>query len=326
MQKFKISIIGTGAVGGYYGGLLANSGQEVHFLLKSDYQHVLKNGLKVDSINGNFRLPQVSCVSSIESLPPSDLLIIAAKTVYNKMIYPALASILNKEGCVLILQNGLGLEEGLAEYVDPASIFGGTCFICSNKIGPGHIQHLDYGLVKLGQYAKPLSDKHPSAMLTKIENLFLESEIKVQLIEDLILERWKKLVWNIPYNGLSVLMQAPTDKIMQDAKQRARAELLMYEVAAMAGACGKKIETSFIENMLTATEKMIPYKPSMLLDFEKGKELELASMYETPIQKSNDAGFVPAEIKKLYRQLKKMAEEKMNGPGQSGIPDDLRLF
>jgi len=311
MQNFKISIIGTGAIGGYYGGLLAKSGNDVHFLLKSDYQYVVENGLKVDSGQGGFHLKNVNCTSSIDKLPPSDLLVLSAKTTHNHEIFPVLHSVLKPEGVVLIFQNGFGLEESLTKFIKPEKIFGGACFICAHKSSPGHIRHLDYGLIKLGQYQKPPDCEHPGPMLEKLAVLFSESEVPVQLIENLILERWKKLVWNIPYNGLSVLLQLPTDRIMSDTRYRARAELLMREVASMADVCGYNIESSFIVKMLEATQKMISYKPSMLLDFEKGNPLEIETMYAVPLEKSIAAGYLPVEVKKLYSELIELNRKKL---------------
>ena len=106
----KIAVIGTGAVGGYYGGLLARNGYEVHFLLNSDYAHVKKSGLKVDSPNGDFELPQVHAWKSALEMPRCDLVIVALKTTANHLLKDILPEVVHESSKVLVLQNGLDVD------------------------------------------------------------------------------------------------------------------------------------------------------------------------------------------------------------------------
>jgi 2-dehydropantoate 2-reductase len=301
MKSF--AIIGTGAVGGYYGGLLQRAGFAVHFLLHSDYAFVKQNGLTVDSVNGNFRFPQVNAYHDPKKMPRCDVAIVSLKTTANSVLKEILPQVIKEDGVVLTLQNGLGSEEEIASIVDPERVIGGLCFLCSNKIGPGYIHHVDYGLITLGEYR---ADGKAGGITPRLEQLgaaMKSSEMQIQLIEDLPLARWKKLVWNVPFNGLTVVKNCLTDELMRNPEYKALCRRLMDEVAAASAACARSIDPAFIEKMLTDTEKMVPYAPSMRLDFDRGNPMEVESIYGNPVRAAKAAGIEMPETQKLYEQL-----------------------
>ena len=293
-----IAIIGTGAVGGYYGALLQKAGFDVHFLVHHDFNHIQKNGLKIDSPNGNFLLPKVKAYTNPKKLPLCDLAIIALKTTTNSILPSFLPFILKRDGIVLTLQNGLGNEEELSKLLDPSRIYGGLCFLCSNKIAPGHIQHLDYGLITLGKYIPNIHSR-----LNELHSIFETASIPTKIIENLSLARWKKLIWNIPFNGLSVVHNMQTNQLVLNPKIRKRCHMIMNEVSDAAQAYSQIIEPSFIEKMILDTEKMKPYSPSMKLDFERGNPMEIESIYKAPLEAAKKRGIKMPETEKLYQQL-----------------------
>lgn len=301
MQKTKhIAIIGTGAVGGYYGGLLQQAGATVHFLLHSDYGHVRQHGLRIESPNGNFQLPDVHAYNAAETMPRCDVVIVALKTTANPILKNILPNVLKDDGFVLTLQNGLGSEEEIETIVGAERVIGGLCFLCANKIAPGHILHLDYGLITLGEYR---ADGQPGGITPRLKELgddMQSAGIEIQLIDDLPLARWKKLVWNIPFNGLSVVRDSLTDVLVREPETRALCKTLMNEVAA---ASVRLIEPAFINKMILHTEKMAPYAPSMKLDFDQGNPMEIESIYGNPLRSAKVRGITMPETEKLYHQL-----------------------
>lgn len=304
MQTEKhIAIIGTGAVGGYYGGLLQRAGFNLHFLLHSDYDHVRRNGLVIDSPNGNFQLPEVNAYNDPRDMPFCDIVIVALKTTANHLLPEILPHVAKEDGIVLTLQNGLGSEEEIAGIVGVERVVGGLCFLCSSKVGSGHIRHLDYGLVTLGEYR---ANGCPGGITPRLEELgaaMQSAGISIQLIEDLPLARWKKLVWNIPFNGLSVTRNALTNQLVMDPETRRLCETLMNEVAAASAACARPIQAAFIEKMIADTEKMRAYAPSMKLDFDNGRPMEIEGIYGNPLRAAKAAGVEMPETEKLYCQL-----------------------
>ena len=299
----KIAVVGTGAVGGYYGALLARQGYEVHFLLNSDYQHVKKFGLKVDSPNGDFVLPQVNAWNSAGQMPQCDLVVVALKTTANHLLKDILPKVSHANSKILVLQNGLDTDSDAAKIVPECRVFGGLCFLCSNKIGPGHIRHLDYGTIRLGEYLPNGKAAGISEGLLEIKKLFNEVAIHIDLSEDITEARWRKLVWNIPFNGLCTVLQADTQRLVTCSATREQLFLLMREVLAAAAANGKLIEESFIDDMMALSDNMEPYKPSMLLDFEVGRELEVEEMFRRPLEAGKREGAELPNINFLARQL-----------------------
>lgn len=300
----RIAIIGTGAVGGYYGGLLQKAGFDLHFLLHNDYGHVRRNGLRIDSPNGNFQLPYVAAYDDPKKMPRCDAAIIALKTTENHLLPSILPHVIHDDGIVLTLQNGLGSEQLVEDCIGTDRVLGGLCFLCSNKIAPGHIRHLDYGLITLGEY-RP--NGRPAGITPRLERLGSEIQsagISIQLIEDLPLARWKKLVWNIPFNGLSVIQNVLTDQLLKNPSTRLLCKKLMGEVAEASAACARPIEATFIKKMMVDTERMKPYAPSMKLDFDRRQPMEIESIYGNPLRAAKAAGIAMPEAEKLYQKLR----------------------
>lgn len=318
MSSRTYAILGTGALGGYYGGLLARDGCETHFLLRSDYEHVRQHGLKVESSRGDFVLPadQIQSYADPAALPACDVAVVCLKTTQNDQLPGLLARCVKPDGVVLVLQNGLQPEADAAAIVGEDRVLGGLCFLCSNKLGPGHIQHLDYGHIHLGVYNTkargwPPPGVTPAAQhAAAIVDTFNAVGIETTGVDDLRLSRWKKLVWNIPYNGLSVVLNQTTDVMMADPPTRDRIERVMYEVQAAALAVdGKVIEDRFIKKMLDYTAKMKPYKTSMMLDHEAGRAMEVEAIVGDPLRAAHSAGASVPEMSELFHGLQNIAAD-----------------
>lgn len=300
----KYAILGTGALGGFYGAKLQKAGLDVHFLLKSDYEHVRQHGLIVESKDGDFTLPQINAYNDVNKMPQCDVVVIALKTTQNHLLPQLLPPVVKDGGVVLVLQNGLGIEEEVAQIVDNVEVMGGLCFLCSNKVGLGHIKHVDYGQIILGKYTPEYAAVSVSANLQQIAQDFQHAGISIELAEDLLLARWKKLVWNIPYNGLSVVLNARTDELMADTYTCTLVEQIMYEVKTAANSMGRIIPDSFIQTMLDYTVKMIPYRTSMKIDYDERRPLEVEAIVGNPLRKAQANGLDLPKISCLYHQLK----------------------
>lgn len=303
MKKLTYAILGTGALGGYYGACLQRSGLEVHYLLRSDYDHVRQHGLKIDSQDGDFTLPEVNAYNDPRDMPRCDVVLVCMKTTDNHQLPDLLPAVVKDDGVVVVMQNGLGVENQVADIVGPDRVMGCLCFLCANKIGPGHIHHIDYKAIRLGEHTADATPGGITDRLTQIAEDFKKANIPATACDDLILARWMKLVWNIPYNGLSVVLNSTTDRLMADPRTRTLVEELMREVQAGAATAGRAISEEHIQTMLTNTEKMAAYKPSMLLDFELGRPLEIEVMYAAPLRVADHHGLRLPRIEMLYQQL-----------------------
>ncbi|MBE9093958.1 putative 2-dehydropantoate 2-reductase [Tychonema sp. LEGE 07203] len=304
MTHRNYAIIGTGALGGFYGARLQKAGLEVNFLLRSDYELVKKQGLVIESPEGDFTLPQVRAYHEARKMPQCDVVIVALKTTQNHLLPKILPLLLKDNGVVLVLQNGLNAEPQIAKIVGAERVIGGLCFLCSYKVRPGYICHLDYGTITLGEYGQDYKPLGITDRLHEIAKDFKRANIPIEMSEDLLLSRWKKLVWNIPYNGLSVILNARTDELMANSNTLTLVEEIMAEVIAAAKSCDRIIPDSFISDMLEHTHKMKPYRTSMKIDYDESRPLEVEAIFGNPMRVAQQAGVKLPQIEVLYRMLK----------------------
>ena len=303
-MQIRYGVIGTGALGGYYGGMLARAGREVHFLLRSDYEYVRENGLRVDSARGDFRLPVVNAYAAADEMPECDVILVCVKTTENNRLPDMLRPLLRSGSILLMLQNGLGVEEDLADRLPEAEIAGGLAFICSQKKGPGHIRHLDYGKIDIGSY----NVKNTVALNQMIDD-FRAAGVPAELSEDLRFARWRKLVWNVPFNGLAVVMNTTTDRLLARDSARLLVREIMLEVIHGANRCGVGLKESLAQKMIDATLEMIPYAPSMKLDYDNRRPMEIEYIYSRPVETAARAGFTMPKTAMLENQLRFIGNE-----------------
>ncbi|MBU6175981.1 MAG: putative 2-dehydropantoate 2-reductase [Planctomycetes bacterium] len=308
----NFAIVGTGALGGFYGGLLARIGAEVHFLMRSDAEFVKVHGLRVDTKLGDFYLPKVNVYTDVREMPKCDCVIVALKSTQNHLLASLIPPLMHDRSVALVLQNGLHVEQATREVVGPGRVAGGCCFLCSNKIGPGHIRHLDYGKILMGPY-RGMDDSEPGPdeeRLNALRDIFRQTGIECNVTDSLSLARWRKLMWNIPFNGLSVLLNSSTEAIMKHPHSRALAESIIREVRETAVACGHEIEQEFVQYMMEHTDEMVPYDSSMRLDFLAGRPIEVEAIYGNALRAAARKNVIAPITQAMYRQLHFLADHR----------------
>lgn len=301
MAKRRYAVVGVGGVGGYYGARLQNAGFEVHYLLHSDYEFVKENGLRVDSIEGDFRIEAVAGYRDSTHMPRCDVVLVALKSTRNHLLERILPPLLHKATTVVLLQNGLGEEERICAIENVGTVVSGLAFVCSTKVGPGHIVHQDYGSVRLAGYRGSTPGSRKAA--EEVAADFAAAGITAEVEADSRTARWKKLVWNIPFNGLSVVCDTDTATLVGSPPTRELVRTIMIEVVEAAQALGADVPKSLIEPMIENTEKMRPYFPSMKLDFDANRPMELDTMYKIPLERAGSAGVRMVRTEMLYREL-----------------------
>jgi len=302
VTPLRIVVVGTGAVGGYYGALLARAGHDVQFLARSDHEHLLRHGLRVESVRGDFSLPRVAAHADPAAVRPAELALVALKTTANAALPALLPRVLAPGGAAVLLQNGLGEEERVAAIPGVGAVLAGLAFVCVTKVGPGHVRHRDYGAVRLAAYA-PGAAAGVTPVMERLGAALEGAGVPVTLEPDWLAARWRKLVWNVPYNGLSVLLRADTGALMASPPVCALVAATMREVTAASAAEGRPIADEFVEEMLALTRGMRPYLPSMRLDFDAGRPLELPAMYAVPTARARAAGAPMVRVEALLAEL-----------------------
>lgn len=305
-QRPRIGIIGSGAIGGFYGLMLARAGFEVHFLLRSEFGAVSRDGLRVDSqVHGPLLLAPVNAYRNAADMPPCDWLLIGAKSTNNADLAPLIAQAAAPGARVVLLQNGLGVEDQLRALLpDTLHILGGLCFIAVYRQAPGVVVHQSGGAVNLGYHSGPASEPaQRQALVEEGAALLRAAGVDSQAMADLQQARWQKLVWNVPYNGLSVLLRADTGALMRDAAVRELILSLMSEVIQGAAACGHVLPEQYAQTLFAFTEKMPDYWPSMYLDYREQRPLELQAIYQAPLDAARAAGHDMPQVRMLYQTL-----------------------
>lgn len=292
----SLAIVGSGSVGGYYGARLA-SVAEVSFLMRRDLAAVRERGLIVRSIAGDLHLDPVRAFATTEEIGPVDLVVIAIKSTANEALPDLLPPLLKPGTILLTLQNGLGNEAFLARHFPDHPILGGLCFVCINRGEPGVIDHLAHGRVEMGAFS------HPET-LAPVAELFLRAGLDCRVLPDLGLARWRKLVWNVPFNGLAIAGGGiDTQQILADPALLARTRALMGEVITVAAALGHVIDPAFAEANIKGTLEMGSYQPSSLVDFLAGNAVEVESIWGTPLREAREAGVSAPELERLHREI-----------------------
>ncbi|MGL4318901.1 MAG: putative 2-dehydropantoate 2-reductase [Pseudomonas sp.] len=302
----RIGIIGTGAIGGFYGVMLARAGFDVHFLLRSEYEAVVEHGLQLNSaVHGSLHLQPVQAWASVEQMPPCDWLLVGTKTISNAELAPLIVRAAASGARVVLLQNGLAVEEQLRPLLpDSLHLLGGLCFICVHRSAPGVIEHQALGAVNLGYHSGPLqSAQARQAVVEEGVALLQAAGLESVAMPNLEQARWQKLVWNVPYNGLSVLLNSGTTGLMGNADTRELILALMQEVEQGAAACGHVLPEGYAGKLLAATERMPDYLPSMYHDFSLQRPLELQAIYAAPLAAAAAAGCELPKMRMLYQAL-----------------------
>jgi 2-dehydropantoate 2-reductase len=297
----RIAVIGSGALGLYYGALLQRAGHDVRFLARRDLDALRRGGLQVTSPNGDFRLDRVQAFARPEEMGEVDLVLVGLKTFDNDRLVSLCRPLVRNDAAVLTLQNGLGNEELLAAAFGAERVLGGVAFLGANRGPPGVLHHLGKGHVRLGEWTSG-----PSARAKALAATFAAAGVRCEPVPDLLRARWEKLVWNIPFNGLCALTGLTTDRLLAHGPTRAEVVAIMEEVIAGANAQGLSApidRQACVAEMMEQTVGLGVYKPSTMIDRLEGRRMELDSIFGVPVRNAAARGVEMARVRMLWALL-----------------------
>ena len=299
----RYAIIGTGAIGGYYGCKLAKSGKDVHFLLHRDYDYVLKHGIQVDSCDESFHLDKLNVYNDISSMPKCDVVLVCLKSTNNCLLEQYIPSIVNDDTLVVLVQNGIGLEYDVQQKFPQLPLAAGLAFICCAKTQPGRVNHQCYGSINIGNYSCK-NQLQINQVIHDLRNAGIDAN-EVEYNE----ARWKKAVWNMPFNGLTVALNTQTNLLLQNTFTHKLVKDIMLEVITAARLLGvNNIDETFADKMIEMTIKMTPYSPSMKLDYDFKRPMEIYYLYTRPIVEAAKAGFQMKKLEMLEAELRYLSQ------------------
>jgi 2-dehydropantoate 2-reductase len=301
-----IGIIGSGAIGCYYGAKLGLGGADVKFLMRSDLGAVRQRGsVIVRDCAGASELRPVAAFASPAEIGEVDLVILSLKTTSADSVQGLVSPLLGPKTAILTLQNGLGADEFLGRLFGAERIMGGLVFMAISREGPGEVRAFNPGMVSVGELGRPALPR-----TRDLAALLGRSGINSQVVENLLDARWHKLMWNIPFNGLSIAEGGmTTDRICADPRTAGEARALMLEVQRAAAAFGFTISDDYMEKQFTRTVPMGPYRPSSLVDFLAGREVEIEPIWGEPLRRAQAAGVEMPRLSQLYSRIVALCAE-----------------
>jgi 2-dehydropantoate 2-reductase len=296
----RITIIGTGGVGGYFGARMAKAGNEVTFIARGKHLEAMKsNGLQVKSINGDFHLAQVNATSDIEKSGRADLVVLAVKAWQLREVGPLLKAIAHEDTLVLPLQNGVLASDELKAFVPVENVLSGLCRIISFIEAPGVISHVAVEpTIVFG-----LPDNSQRERLLELQALFTSSGIKSKLAEDIESELWKKFII-ICASGLLAVTRSTYGEVRECEETREMMHLLHTEVANVGRALGVNIEADFVSKIMDLVDSY-PYNStaSLTRDVWEGKPSELEYQNGTVVRLAEKAGVDVPVNRFIYHAL-----------------------
>jgi len=300
----KVVIVGAGAVGGYFGGLLSRAGSDVTFLVRPrTYAQISKNGLEVKSIDGDF-LVHPPVVQSVAEIDSADLIVLAVKCYDVPEVLRAVEPLVKGGAILLTLQNGISSEDEILHYFNSDCVVAGVAYITSKRLAPGLIEHSENGIIALGELSGEKSDRAAA-----IHDLFSSTGISCFLKGNIRQAKWEKLCWNATFNPLSVILDAPVSLVLETPSLLERVKDGIREVAAVAKAEGITVHPEIVENTLAETRPIGAFYTSMYEDVKQGKPTEIDFLNGEVIRRGEKMG-VPTPTHQLLFALIKGFEAK----------------
>ena len=305
-----ILLVGTGAVGSYYGARLAQAGARVSVLCRSDYDAVKKNGIAVKSVSGDYHfIPvQVLCKAEEYNGKP-DYIIVATKVLPEVNVPSMINKAVSRNSSIVLLQNGIEIEEPVATAFPDNEIISAIAFISVHRPAFGVIEHMDYGKAVIGRYPAGTSEKTEA-----LARLFRNAGVPCDIDPDIITARWRKLMWNAPFNPISVLCGgADTAEMVRSEPTLSLAVAVMKEIAELAEKAGHPVPSSAIETIVANTRSMAPTRTSMLQDHELRRPMEVEAILGNTVQIARRLHVPVPHCESLYGLLKLVDEKNRAG-------------
>ena len=314
LKNKKLLIFGTGAVGGYYGGVLVKAGFDVTFIARGENYEVLKqNGLTLicDGKKEIFPINVVETPGRASLQGIFDYIFICVKSMDTKSAAEKIKNNVGPDTNILSFQNGVDNEEIIGDVVGIEKVISSNVYVASTQVSPGIIGQLGYNAVLFGEL-----DRKESKRVLELKNILESAGILCAIPEDIVAELWNKLVWNASFNPVSVLTGQTVDKILEDKELLELVKNIMTEVRDVAIAHGIGIRKDTVEfnversrgvgrSSTDGAQDFTGFKTSMLQDFEKGRPLELEALVGVVIKKAKEKNIKVPNIEKVYNEVKK---------------------
>jgi 2-dehydropantoate 2-reductase len=296
----KIAVMGAGAVGGYFGGLLAKGGLDVTFIARGKHLEAIRaHGLRIKSYKGDFTV-KAKATSDPKEIGPMELILFCVKSQDTEAATRQCLPMVKDNTIVLCLQNGIDNEEKIAAIVGVDKVLGGVAYLGASIVEPGVILHVAEGRIAFGEMQGGISDR-----VKRLDQIFREAGVPAEVSSNIQAILWGKLIWNAAFNALNTLVGGEVKTLVERPETRALARQVMEEVRAVAVANDVPLPEDLVERLLKWTDTAaIEMKTSTRQDLEAGKPLEIEALNGVVVRKGLAAGVPTPYNFALYALLK----------------------
>ncbi len=285
----RVAIYGSGGVGGYFGGRLAQLGKEVIFIARNENLATLRSrGLKVGSIAGDFIIDKVEANGNPAEVGVVDYILCCVKTWQVPGAAKAMRPMVGPETLVIPLQNGIEAPDQLMTVLDPANVLGGLCAIVAFLEAPGHVKHTGGNpLIRFGHL-----DNRPDARVNELAEAFNHcTGVKASIPDDIHVAMWQKFMLIAPWSGLGSVSRAPIGVLLGQPETRALFTEAIEEIYRVGRAHGVDLPEDSIDKTLKTLDSITPNSTtSMQRDLIRGRPSELDAQCGAVVRLGQEAG------------------------------------
>lgn len=298
----KIAVVGTGGIGGYFGGRLAHSGQDVTFIARGAHLQAIRvNGLRVESIHGDFAISPARATNNMAEIGPVDLALVCVKDYQLADLIPAMKPLVGADTAVLPLLNGIRAAGKLAEAFGRERVLGGLCSVVSFVAAPGVIrQTSQFHRVAFGEW-----DGQLTARVKAIDAAFAASGVENVLAEDILKEMWTKFIFITAYSGVASVVRLPAAGLQASVETMTLLREVMGEIEAVGRAKGVALDEDVVEKTMAFVQALpAAATSSMQRDVQAGRMFELEALTGSVIRYGQETGTPTPVNAFLYAVLK----------------------
>lgn len=312
----KIAVIGVGAVGGYFGGKLAQSGKEVSFIARGHTLNILqRDGLRVDSTRGDFSLRSLPATDNPDDIGPVDAVLLGVKAWQVPTAAASLRPLIGPETCIVPLQNGVEAAGQLASVLGEQSVIGGTCGIFCYQVAPGHLNQS--GPEPFVRFAE--LDNKSSARTERLRQAFADAEVKVDIPADIHVAIWQKFIMVAPLSSVGSVTGVPVGVWRSVDSTHSLAADCAREIQALGQARGIALADDAAAKVTALYADLPPRTTaSMQRDVAEGRPSELEAQVGAVVRMGRESG-VPTPVHDfLYAALQpreRLARGEIKRPG-----------
>ena len=278
----KIYVVGTGGVGGYFGGMLAKAGIDVTFVARGEhYQAIKENGLTIDSQDGTFSIKTAKVIETISKITNPELILFTVKTYDTFKVARQLKTVVNENTIIITFQNGVNNDIEIKKEMKNAQVYPGVAYIISTRVKPGIIKQSG------GKRWLIFGDRNSNKnlRLKEIEKIMLDAGIDATYSDDITRDLWKKFMFIVAFSGMTAICRSPIGRVLSDPLKKMLYERCAKEAIAVAKAMNVSIAKDAFETMMKTTIESSPdSKSSLLVDIENGREIEIETLNGTLIR------------------------------------------